>query len=208
MTVWAVIPIKPRAACKSRLSDVLAPDQRLRLVRAMLRRVIAAARAAPGVGQVALLSNERDEAPVGLPLIADRGTDLNSALARALPELRALGATSLVVLPADLPLLTPRDVGVLARIAAAGGVAVAPDWRERGTNALAGPAALPPWFHFGAGSYAAHLAAAEALGVRAQTVRSDGLAFDLDEPEMLHRAWPLFPRRVLPADPVEPLRIP
>lgn len=188
MSVWVLIPIKARAACKLRLAPALSAGERLRLVRAMLRHVAGAAARAGGVYRVALLSNERDEAPGRLPLIPDLGTDLNSALLGALPELSRRGATGLVVLPADLPLLNAADVSRLAAVARAGATAIAPDWRELGTNALATPLDPPTGFAFGERSFAAHMEAARRFGVEPVIVRSPGLACDLDEPQHLDRA--------------------
>jgi 2-phospho-L-lactate guanylyltransferase len=67
-------------------------------------------------------------------------------------------------------------------------VAIAPDRAGTGTNGLAlrPPDAIP--FHFGAGSRAAHAAAAEAANVPLTVVERPGLAFDLDTPEDL-RGW-------------------
>ena len=56
-----------------------------------------------------------------------------------------------------------------------------------GTNAIA---VSPPdlmSFHFGRRSFEAHRSAATALGVRVQTLRSAGLALDIDRPDDLRR---------------------
>jgi 2-phospho-L-lactate guanylyltransferase len=192
MTYWAVIPIKTGLACKTRLQPVLSHGERLRLVRGMLGHVVAVASAAPGIDQVAILGNDRHHAPDAVPLIADRGTDLNSALRGALPELARRGATGLIVLPADLPRLTPEDVGRLTEVARSGSIGIAPDWLERGTNALAAPLGFPTLFRFGQDSFAAHRREARSLLGDPVIIRSPGLAFDLDEPEGLGGAAALF----------------
>jgi 2-phospho-L-lactate guanylyltransferase len=76
---------------------------------------------------------------------------------------------------------------LLDALPAAGGVAIAPDRAGRGTNGLA---LRPPdaiGFRFGAGSFAAHRADAEAAGVPLVEVHRPGLEFDLDTPADLAR---------------------
>ena len=199
MSVWAVIPIKPRAACKLRLRPALSDELRLRLVRGMLGHVIEAAGLAKGIDAVVLLSNERDDVPDRVPLISDHGADLNGALRGALPELARWGANAFVILPADLPTLTAADIDRLAEVARSGGVAIAPDWRDEGTNALAAPTTLRPEFLFGINSFQAHLVMIRRLGIEPAIVRSPGLAHDLDEPSDLRLAAGLFDPPITPA---------
>jgi 2-phospho-L-lactate guanylyltransferase len=192
LNVVALIPIKPRAQCKQRLVGALSQAQRLALVRTMLGRVIAAAWAAPGIDEVALLTTERDLAPGDLRLIRDRGHDLNGALEGALDQLAAGGADAFVVLPADLPFVTAADIARLAAIARSGGAALSPDEAERGTNALAAPVRSDIIFAFGPDSFRAHQCSLRSIGLAPVIVRSPGLAFDLDEPQALARVADLI----------------
>jgi 2-phospho-L-lactate guanylyltransferase len=86
-----------------------------------------------------------------------------------------------LVLPADLPRLTPADVEALIGQQLAGPqVAIAPDRHEAGTNGLL---VRPPGllaYAFGEGSFQAHLAQARAAQVEPRLVRTPGLALDLD----------------------------
>ena len=66
-------------------------------------------------------------------------------------------------------------------------MAIAPDRLGTGTNGLAVRPLGIIGFQFGSGSFAAHLAEAEAAGVQPAVVRRPGLAFDLDTPEDLAR---------------------
>jgi 2-phospho-L-lactate guanylyltransferase len=62
-------------------------------------------------------------------------------------------------------------------------IVVAPDERDQGTNALLlSPPDIVP-FAFGAGSFAAHVAAARRCCVAPAIVRRPGLAFDVDTAE-------------------------
>src|ERR1700744_6486932 len=97
----ALIAIKERARCKTRLADVLRPPERIDLVRSMLTQVLAAAENAQTVHQVIVISPERDTVPAEIPVLADTGESLNNALIQAHTVLREFGCHAVVVLPAD-----------------------------------------------------------------------------------------------------------
>jgi 2-phospho-L-lactate guanylyltransferase (CobY/MobA/RfbA family) len=110
---WALVPIKERAACKMRLAPTLSTRGRLRLARALLHHVINALRDAPGIDHIALVSPERDDVPIDILLLAHERQDINQDLTQALSEVLARGASSVVIVPADLPLLDPGDITAL-----------------------------------------------------------------------------------------------
>lgn len=180
LTVWAVIPARRPGEGKTRLSGVLSADEREALARAMLVHVVETARAARNVDRTYIVGSV-DYGDV--PLLADPGTGLNPALQSALDEGDRAGASRLVVLHGDLPQLTVQDVELLAA-AAEGSVAIAPDRHGTGTNALSLPlpAAAGFAFAFGPDSFLRHHAEAERLGLPIETIRSPGLAHDIDEP--------------------------
>ena len=98
------------------------------------------------------------------------------------------GASSLLGLPADLPLLEAQDVrAVLESGVDAPSVVISPDGARAGTNALLlhPPDALP--FAFGPGSYQAHLHAARERGLDVRVCERPHLAFDLDTADDLTR---------------------
>lgn len=186
MTCWALVPIKAPAACKSRLRAILGEREHATLVGNMLGRVIAAASKARGIDQVALLGPERHGLSETIPLLADHGGgDLNAALAAAMPMLVALGVDRVVIVPADLPRLTPADIEALAAAATPTSIGIARDHHRTGTNGIA--LTLPSEFHFafGQGSFFRHRDQARALGLRPILVKSETLAFDVDEPAQL-----------------------
>ena len=59
----ALIAIKERLRCKTRLAEALAPAARVELVRSMLAAVLAAAGGARTVRQVIVVSPQRDSGP-------------------------------------------------------------------------------------------------------------------------------------------------
>lgn len=119
-------------------------------------------------------------------LIADHGEGLNAALTSALKDAAQYDQAApdqLIVIAGDLPQLESADIDLLARTAS-GAIAIAPDRHGTGTNALSLPIAAARAFRcqFGPGSYFAHRAEADRLGYNVETILSDGLAKDIDEP--------------------------
>jgi 2-phospho-L-lactate guanylyltransferase len=195
MTCWALVPLKRRAACKMRLAGQLSPAQRLQLVRLMLARVIGAVRQSQCIDALACVSAERDTVPAEIPLLADAGTGLNSALDAARQMLIDRGADELVVLPADLPFVTAADIDALVESGRRAGCALATDRPGLGTNALWLPARMPFRFQFGPGSRLRHLEEAKRLGLTPALVSLPGLAFDVDGPDDLRFLSPGFSSR-------------
>ena len=183
----ALIAIKARAQCKSRLAEILAPAERVQLVRAMLDAVIAAARSAQTLRQILVLSPERDCVAADIPVLADTGGGLNRALSAAQLALHDFGCHEVVVLPADLPHVTAADIDELVRAGRRGGFAIAPDAAGVGTNALYLNSPQPFRFRFGLDSRRLHLEQAHSMGLIPQVVQLAGLEFDVDSPEDVHR---------------------
>jgi 2-phospho-L-lactate guanylyltransferase len=182
-----LVAIKARAQCKSRLAEVLAPAARLQLVRTMLDAVIDAARNARTLRQILVVSPERDCVPAQIPVLADTGGGLNDALSAAQTALREFGCQEVVVLPADLPLVTGDDIDALVWAGRRGGFAIAPDAAGVGTNALYLNSPLPFRFRFGPDSARLHFEQAHGMGLDPQRVRLPGLEFDVDCPDDLRR---------------------
>ena len=191
MNVFAVVPVKDLLGTKSRLKPILNPGARAGLTLYMMGRVVSALKEA-GVENVCVVSpdpvvlndaRERAAAPL---LQESRG--LNPALEEGRGWAMARGASALLVLPADLPLLEAQDVrAVLEESSGEGSVVISPDGAHAGTNALLlrPPDALP--FAFGPGSYEAHLRAARERGLEVRVRERPHLAFDLDTVEDLAR---------------------
>jgi 2-phospho-L-lactate guanylyltransferase len=181
-----LIAIKERARSKTRLAQALSPRARVELVRAMLTNVLSAAQSAETVHQVIVMSPERDCIPAEVPVLADTGESLNSALMQAHTVLRDFGCREVLILPADLPKVTSSEIDALVRAGRAGGFAIAPDAAGVGTNALCLVSPAPFHFQFGLDSRRLHLQEAQRAGLSAHTVQLPGLAFDVDSPDDLN----------------------
>lgn len=183
----ALIAIKRRVECKSRLAGVLPLTQRLALVRHMLGHVIEQCRQAALVGQIAVLSPERDAVPTDIPVLADQGDDLNAALLQAQALLQRLGVREWLVLPADLPDSRAADIDAVIAAGRASGCALASDAAGTGTNALYVRLREGFDYRFGINSLAAHHQAAAHRGWQAEVLTLPGLAADVDSAADLFR---------------------
>jgi 2-phospho-L-lactate guanylyltransferase len=184
---WALVAVKTRVDCKSRLAGRLAAETRLSLVRVMLERALAALRDSRTVSHIAVVTPERDAIPPDVYVLPDPGGGLNAALDAARDVLVGMGAPELLVLHADLPLVTAADIDLLVESGRCTGVALATDVAGTGTNALYVAPPAPFHFRFGADSRFRHVEEATRLGLQAQVLRSKGLELDLDGPADLDR---------------------
>jgi len=183
---FALIPVKELSQAKARLAPVLDAAGRRKLALALFRDVLAAALACPAIDGVAVVSRDADVLSIaveaGAQGLPERG-DLNEALTSAAEKLRARGVDRLVVLAADLPLVTAEDIQAVAEADA--DVVVVPS-TDGGTNALAlRPGAIA--FQFGPKSAQRHLKAAREAGLRTLLLDLPGLGLDIDTPSDLER---------------------
>lgn len=189
LTPFVIVPVKPLAEGKSRLDGACSQVEREALNHAFLQHTLAVTGETPGAAQTIVVSRDGEvlacAAAQGAHAVAEPGrAGLNAALAAARAEAVMLGATAILVLPIDLPLLSPADIGDLT--ADPGDrpcVRIAPDEAGAGTNALyvAPPGAIG--FHFGRDSLAAHVAAARGAGLAPDIVHMANIAFDVDTPD-------------------------
>jgi 2-phospho-L-lactate guanylyltransferase len=191
MSVFAVVPVKDLLGTKSRLEPILNPGARAGLTLYMMGRVVSALKEA-GVENVCVVSPDRvvlgEARERGAEPLLQESLGLNPALEEGRRWAVDRGASSLLVLPADLPLLDAGDVGaVLEGAGKEGSVVISPDGFHAGTNALLlrPPDALP--FAFGPGSYEAHLRSARERGLEVRVRERPHLSFDLDTVEDLAR---------------------
>lgn len=191
MTLWAIVPVKPLRRGKSRLSGVLSQDERTDLNRRLLAHTIDTLTAIPEIEHVLVISRD----PAALALARDHGArtvqengapHLNVALARATIVAKTYTTRGVLIVPADLPLLSPEDVRVmLDRAHRPPVVVVAPDRHRQGTNALlVCPVGLIE-YDFGPGSFERHCQRALAAGASLEICELPSLALDVDLPEDL-----------------------
>jgi 2-phospho-L-lactate guanylyltransferase len=188
---WAVVvPVKLLARAKSRIAPLAGP-RRAELALAMAFDTVSAVVAAPGVGQVIVVTDDPVAAgelsAAGAAIVPDEPRDgLNAALVYGAASAdRRWPASGTAALSADLPALRPGEIGTALRAAAAWPEAFVPDLQGSGTTlyTAAPGAAFRP--RFGVESRRRHAdgGAAELLlpGIA-------GLRRDVDTPEDLRAA--------------------
>ena len=183
--MFTIIPAKPFNQAKTRLASILSTQQRMVLSRRLLRRTIELAQ---HVSEVVVISRDSDVRRVakeaGAWALVEGGDELNTALRQASQWVAGRHSGPILILPADLPLLTLADLTELIELSQPSpSMVIAPCHRTNGTNALLiNPPDLID-FQFGQDSFARHLRAAQQKGVEAVIYRSPTMAFDLDLPE-------------------------
>jgi 2-phospho-L-lactate guanylyltransferase len=191
MTLWAIVPVKPLRYGKSRLAEVLTPDERLDLNRRMLVHTLDTLAAVPEIEHVLVIS--RDQAALALArehgartVQENNSPHLNIALTRATVVAKNYATRGVLIVPADLPLISTEDVRVmLERAVDPPVVVVAPDRRRDGTNALLVCPAGIIEYEYGPNSFQRHCELARRAGARLEICELPSLALDMDLPEDL-----------------------
>ncbi len=191
MGFWAIVPIKPLRYGKSRMSAVLSDEEREKLNLCMLRNTLNVLVSEKEIEEIFVVS--RDSAALAIArdlncktVQEDGNPGLNLALKRATMIVKAYSKKGVVILPADLPLLTQADIDKFISLAGEPpSIVIAPDRRNEGTNAmLIQPTGLIN-YEFGPGSYQKHMEAAEKANAHIEICHLENLALDLDLPEDL-----------------------
>lgn len=141
-----VIPLKPLARAKSRLSDTAGDGVRPGLALAFAQDTVAAALTCPAVRDVAVVTDDalagRELAALGARIVPDEpGGGLNAALRHGASAVRSSRPESaLAALNADLPALRPLELARVLDAAAEFPRAFLPDAAALGTTLLAAAA--------------------------------------------------------------------
>jgi 2-phospho-L-lactate guanylyltransferase len=202
MPIHAVIPVKPLHDSKRRLAHLLSAAERADLIHSFLDKLLAVLNETPGIDRVLVVSGDRSvlalaEKYGAAVLVEAEPLGLNAAVARGVAHAAEAGATAVLILPADLPFARVEDIELMLRPLTADRrpqttdhrpqttdhrllLAITGDEAEEGTNALL---LAPPGdftFHYGPGSFQAHLAEAQARRRATYVINAPGLRFDLD----------------------------
>lgn len=190
MTTWVIIPVKPLRLAKSRLSKVLQPEDRQLVAEAMLRHVLDTVKPVKQVAGTLVISRDNHALAIareyGAKTIQESGApELNSALMRATSIVKSWRCDALLIVPADLPLITSTDIANIIEMGrqSENSVVIATDRNKDGTNALY---IRPPGlidYAYGDGSFYRHAALARDAGAEVATYESDSTLQDIDIPE-------------------------
>ena len=193
MKLWTIIPIKPLNRAKSRLADVLAPEQRSQFAEMMMRRMLTVLQDVPQIIGTLVISRDQRALSIARELGAktvqeSSPSDLNPALTRATEVVRLWGGDSVLILPADLPFITQDDISQIAEEGRYGStIVIATDEAKNGTNAmLVQPLGMIP-YAYGEQSYERHVVSAKLAGAEVKIYESPTIELDIDVPADLDK---------------------
>lgn len=215
MIIWAIVPVKPLRDSKSRLSHILSEDERAALTRGILGHTLKVLGDVKEIFRTLVVSRD----PAVLKVARQYGAstfsesdrqDLNVALTRATHIAVAQQANSVLILPSDLPFLTPEDVEMMITGVEMNnpngngngyhiqnrGITICADHNGEGTNALLLSPPTGFTFRYGPHSFARHLEEAERLGMARRKIHAPGIKFDLDTEEDWETYKALIPAKV------------
>ena len=188
---FVLVPVKALAEGKTRLAPMLSEAARRAVSRAMLTDVVSSVLQVPAVDRVAVVSSDPSLLALarGLGALAvDEGwpRGLNGATELGTDFCVRHGATTLLVLLSDLPLIRPQDIARLfAQLSGRPEILLVRCKYGDGTNAFlrVPPLVMRPCF--GGPSLAAHQKAARQQGIACRVVEAPSIRFDLDSVEDL-----------------------
>lgn len=192
MAIWAIVPVKPLRRGKSRLADTLNEDERAELNSQLLKHTLKTLKDTPKVEEVLVISRDPKVLAIAhdhkaRTIREDGSTDLNIALKRATAVAKMYTTNGVLILPADLPLISKEDVEKLISLGDKFKrvVVIAPDRHKNGTNALLiSPAGIID-YDYGEKSFDRHCTRAHQAGAHLEICELASIELDLDLPEDL-----------------------
>jgi 2-phospho-L-lactate guanylyltransferase len=191
MFVYAVVVVKGLGTSKKRLSSVLTPQERRQLTLAMLEDVLSALQTST-VHEVVVVSNDFSlrnfTNKYHATHLVQKTRGLNPAVEEATEWCMQNGAEAVLVLPADIPLLSSTDVDKIVELGNCGEqtVVLSPSY-DGGTNALFQSPPNLIRVCFGIGSFGDHIKVAQSKGICVRLHYSTSVATDIDSAEDLSK---------------------
>ncbi len=190
MNLWAIIPVKPLKRLRSEQNNTLTDEEWAKLNTSMLESIIESVRSVKGVEEILVVSKDTSLLAIARErnvktLQEDSGSDMNMALMRATTIAAMYKAHSMVILAADLPLISTADIEKFILLAKnQPEMVVAPDRRNVGTNAIfLNPLSIDFRYQFGGNSFDKHLSEAQRLSYSISISDLRSLRIDIDSPE-------------------------
>lgn len=187
--MWAIVPIKTFDRAKQRLANVLSEDERRSLMLAMARDVLTCLAKSTRLSGILIVSRTPEADALAQTFATERyaespDANLAEALTQAAEHLIAhFGAKGVLIVPADVPGVTPDEVDEL--LVQHEQITILPDAENIGTNGLicSPPLAMP--FIFDGKSFKPHVDAAFAAGITPKIVPASAFSLDVDLPNDL-----------------------
>lgn len=189
--LWALVPVKALEDAKQRLKNCLGADREGFTV-AMLKDVLAALSSSNAIAHIAVVTGDPRVAAIaergGLKVVDEVASHgLNAALDLGREAIRQMGGHRIVIVPADIPLITgcetDRSLFELQFQRQARGVVVTgigPSKDRGGTNFLCIETGRPFPLMFGPNSYRRHQECAIEHGSQPVSLHSPTISMDID----------------------------
>ncbi len=187
MRIHVVIPFKGLKESKSRLADQISNTQRKQLVLAMLSDVISAVSSSKKVSNLVVITSDKLIEEIipknAILLLEEKPRGINQAIVEATEYSLEMNAEATLVIPADLPLITPRDIEEIISMAKSERTVILSPSLNGGTNILyrCPPNVIEP--KFGKNSFQAHVEETRKKNIEPKIYRSPRVILDLDKVE-------------------------
>lgn len=183
--IWAVIPVKPLVNSKTRLASVLTQNERVALTLWLFERLLGEVNEVATVEQTVVVTRD-----ARLKAVAERynawvasestNDELNDAVTLGVALAAQNGATHVLVLPSDLPMVDREDLDWFLQHGGETAVLICSDRQMLGTNALLIPTRKTFAFSYGVNSLEQHVAEAARLGYAVHLLYNTHIQFDID----------------------------
>lgn len=188
---FGIVPVKDLSRAKERLASILPQDVRTALAYAMLEDVLIAVKGSGLLDRRFIVTMDAKAMEIargyGIEIIEETEQSGESAsVDRASMICIRKGASSVLVIPGDAPLITSSDIdSVLEREANSPSTVMVPARDRLGTNAILRkpPDAFPS--RFGHDSFRKHIDEAQSRNVSVETFENARIALDIDHPDDL-----------------------
>lgn len=189
MSVFAIVPVKKLDEAKSRLSSLLSDNERREFCLKMLEDVLATVKTTRFIRWTVVVSVDPTVLQAAkrfdvFPLMESQ-PGLNQAVSEAINWCVQNGAKSTLILPADIPSVTPRDLNRIFSLGKEAAMVISPSRRGNGTNALllTPPNTLPTFY--GKQSFPRYIKEASKRAISFRTIKLPRIALDIDTVEDL-----------------------
>jgi 2-phospho-L-lactate guanylyltransferase len=185
--ISVIVPIKAFNSAKTRLAARYDADQRACLAQASAERVLRAVADCPAIDHRIAVVDSNAAAKMALyhGFEVLHRTDIygqSAAVGAGFQRAIQRGATNMLTVSADVPLVRPQDIEEMLKPKAPVLVMVS-DREGLGTNALRLDPPIDMRLHFGPGSLALHRAEAAGLKLPVKVIDNPRVRIDIDVPE-------------------------
>jgi len=184
MTIFVIMPVKRLDDAKSRLSTLLTDDERKQFCLTMLEDILRTVKSTASIHQTVVISKAPEVFNIAKNFKAtylnESENGLNEAVSEAINWCIRKEASSVLILPADIPLVTPTDLERMLALREKAAMVISPSRNGKGTNALL---LTPPnvgGIFYGPHSFQRHLEEASERKISVCKFKSSRIALDID----------------------------